>query len=286
MQGKIIASLGGVYTVYCDKLTYNVIPKGIFKFHKKSLYVGDNVEFDTDNMIISSINERKNELIRPRSANIDLLLITMSIEEPEFSLELLYRFLTYANMNNIPAKVILTKIDLNKDSSKLELIKEELSKLEIEVFFISKDDTSQLEKIKTYLEDKVTILMGQTGVGKSSIINLIDSSYERKIGDYSFALGRGKHQTKEVILLPYENGFIGDTPGFSSLELVLTKEDLAKFFPGYNKLYVDCFYSNCLHLNEKQCKIKEEIEKGNLSENAYKIYKDLLETLKYEKERF
>ena len=99
------------------------------------------------------------------------------------------------------------------------------------------------------------------------------------------ALGRGKHKTKEVVLLPFEGGYIGDTPGFSSLELNIYKEDLAHYFPGYEKYYLDCFYSNCLHQNEKNCKVKEAIENGELSETAHEVYIKLLSTLIYRKDR-
>ena len=128
--------------------------------------------------------------------------------------------------------------------------------------------------------------MGQTGAGKSSLLNAINANYEREIGEYSKALGRGKHKTKEVILLPYNNGFIGDTPGFSSLELDIFKEDLTHYFPGYEELYLDCYFSDCLHQNEKECSVKKNIENGHLSKEAYETYLKLLSELPYHKERF
>ena len=286
MQGKIVSTVGGVYTIYVNGITYNVFPKGIFKFRKQHLCVGDNVIFDENELVINEILERKNELIRPRSANIDILLIVMSVVEPDLSSELLYKFLTYANMNNIQAKVLFTKLDLLEDKTYLNSLISDLEKLGIEVFTLEKKSHDALDIIKDVIKDKTTIVMGQTGVGKSSFINLLDEKFDRKIGEYSNALGRGKHQTKEVILLPFNGGFIGDTPGFSSLDLELFKEDLAQFFPGYNKFYTECYFSNCLHQNEKQCKIKEEISKGNLSEECYEIYIKLLSSLKYKQERY
>lgn len=286
MQGKIVSTIGGVYTVYCNDITYNVFPKGIIKYKHQHLLVGDNVDFDENNLVINSILDRKNELIRPRSANIDQIIIAMSVCEPELSKELLYKFLTYVLMNDISAIVLFTKLDLIKDTKDIDNLKNDLEKLGIKVFYISKNNTDQIKNLREVLKDKETLFMGQSGVGKSSVINLIDESYSRAIGDYSFVLGRGKHKTKEVILLPYENGFIGDTPGFSSLDLEIYKEDLAQFFPGYNKFYTECFYSNCLHQNEKQCKIKEEIEKGSLSKEGYEIYLKLLNSLEYKSRRF
>ena len=118
--------------------------------------------------------------------------------------------------------------------------------------------------------------MGQSGVGKSSLLNAIDPNFTREIGEYSEALGRGKHKTKEVVLLPYLNGYIADTPGFSSLELNLSKLEIAHYFPGFKDLYLSCFYSNCLHLNEKECKVTEAVKEGNIPSIAYESYIKLL----------
>lgn len=286
MHGKIISTVGGIYVVYAEGVNYRLFPKGIFRHKKEHLLVGDDVEFDDLNFVITDISNRQNELIRPKVANVDVLLITISVVEPELSLELLYKFLTYANMNKIKASVIFTKTDCLDDFSHLDKIKSDLEKLSIKSYYLSKDNNSEIEELKKDIKGKVAIFMGQTGVGKSSTINHIDPSYERKIGEYSNALGRGKHKTKEVILLPFEDGFIGDTPGFSSLELNLFKEDLAIYFPGYSDLYNECYFSNCLHQNEKQCRIKEEIEKGNLSKEGYEVYLKLLSTISFRFERY
>ena len=286
MTGKIISTCGGVYRIYCDGACYDVFAKGIFKYRKEHICVGDNVDFDEDNFVITKIFDRKNEFIRPKCANIDLVLVTMSVVEPELSEELIYKFLTYVLMHNVEAKVVLTKVDVLKDFSKIQRIKDDLAKIGIETFFVSKDDENSKENIQRIIKGKVVLFMGQTGVGKSSLINSIDPAFNRKIGEYSTALGRGKHQTKEVILLPHEDSFLADTPGFSSLDLMIYKEDLAQYFPGYEKYYTQCYFSNCLHQNEKQCKIKEEIENGHLSKEAHEIYKKLLVELEYRQERY
>ena len=286
MQGKILSTLGGVYVVYCNGVNYRLFPKGIFRHKNQHLLVGDNVEFDEDDLVINEILDRKNELIRPKAANIDVLLITMSVVEPELSVELLYKFLTYANMNNIQASVVFTKIDMLDDFFHLNSLRSDLEKLGVKVYYLSNKADSEIANLKSDLLGKATIFMGQTGVGKSSTINHIEPNFERKVGQYSVALGRGKHQTKEVVLLPYENGFIGDTPGFSSLDLNIFKEDLAQYFPGYSNLYMQCYFSNCLHQNEKQCKIKEEISKGNLSKEGYDVYIKLFNSLPHKNERY
>ena len=286
MEGKILSTIGGIYKVFSSGKTYSVFSRGSIKYKNFSLCSGDNVTFDIDEGIITNVNERKNFLIRPRSANVDFMLITMSVVEPELSPELVYKFLTYANLNNIKAGVLFTKLDRVSDTSKVDSLKNDLEKLGYKVFLLSPSRKDTVEELQNFLGDKTTIIMGQTGVGKSSAINLLDPNFQRKIGEYSDALGRGKHQTKEVVLLPFKNGFIGDTPGFSSLELDLYKEDLAQYFPGYEKYYLECYFSNCLHQNEKECKIKEEIAKGNLSKEGYEVYIKLLNQLEFKSQRY
>ena len=286
MDGKILSTVGGIYKVYSNGNTYNLFSRGSIKHKSFSLCAGDNISFDEKEGVIEQAKERKNFLIRPRSANVDLMVITMSVIEPELSPELVYKFLTYANLNGIPVAVLFTKMDRLVDTSKVESLKSDLEKLGYRVFLLSPEKTEVIEELQGFLGEKTTIIMGQTGVGKSSAINLIDPHFNRKIGEYSEALGRGKHQTKEVILLPFRNGFIGDTPGFSSLELDLYKEDLAQYFPGYEKYYLECYFSNCLHQNEKECKIKEEISKGNLSKEGYEVYIKLLNQLEFRSQRY
>lgn len=286
MEGKILSTVGGTYVVYSKGINYRLFPKGIFRHKNEHLLVGDNVVFDDVDLTILSILDRSNEMIRPKISNVDNLLITMSVKEPELSIELLYKFLTYANMNDVRASILFTKTDLLDDKARLNLVKQDLEKLGYNVYYLAKGIEDDLDKLREDIKDKTVVFIGQTGVGKSSTINLIDDSYERKIGEYSIALGRGKHKTKEVILLPNKNGFIGDTPGFSSLDLNIFKEDLAQYFPGYGKLYTQCYFSNCLHQNEKECKIKEEISKGNLSKEGYEAYIKLLNTLPYRIERY
>ncbi|MFA5283080.1 MAG: ribosome small subunit-dependent GTPase A [Bacilli bacterium] len=284
MEGKIISSAGGVFTICAHGITYNVFSKGILRFQNKNLVVGDNVIFSEDDCVITDLIPRRNVLKRPKAANIDQIVIVMSAKEPLLSPYLLYKFLSYANSNDIPAVVIFTKLDLMDDHAKdLNDLKCELSYAHIKVFSHMSGGEISSELVGIF-KNKVSLLMGQTGVGKSSLINFLDSSFMRRIGSYSVALGRGKHQTKEVILLPFENGFIGDTPGFSSLELDICKEDLAKCFPGFENSN-KCFYSNCLHTGEKQCRIKEEIDERLISLHAYAIYLKILGELPFKKER-
>ena len=122
--------------------------------------------------------------------------------------------------------------------------------------------------------------MGQTGAGKSSLLNSVDSSFNREVGEYSRALGRGKHQTKEVVLLPYLDGYLADTPGFSSLELDMDENDVAANFPGMQEEHVKCYYPNCLHVSEPKCAVKDKFLQGNIPSIIYESYLKLLEEIK------
>lgn len=285
MLGKVLSTLGDTFTILGeDKVLYNVFSKGVLRFRKNNIIVGDNVELNDNSALISSVFPRNNELIRPHIANIDQLLIVMSVKEPNVSPYLIYKYLSYANFYKIPSIVLFSKVDNEEDKLKIEKLTSDLSSIGVQFFLHSKNDASCNEKLDDILKNKTTALMGQTGSGKSSLINDLNDSFARKVGDYSVCLGRGKHTTKEVILLPYLGGFIADTPGFSSLDLDFYKEDLAKCFPGFS-LFGSCFYTNCLHLNEKECVVKKEI-KNHISEEQYQIYIKLLAELKAKREKY
>ena len=286
MKGLIVAITCGTYAVEADGVIYNTKPRGVFRNQGVKPVVGDNVEFNSDNMTIEVIYPRSSALKRPLIANISQMILVFSLKEPDFSYLLAFKYLTYANMNGIKAKIIITKIDKEHDQKLIDEIKEVFSSVNIETFFISNKTREGIEEVKALFKGEVSCIMGQTGVGKSSLINAIDPNYEREIGEYSMALGRGKHQTKEVILLPYQGGYIADTPGFSSLELDLYKEDLAAFYPGFNSLYNKCYFANCLHLSENRCVVKEKVSAGEISSLAYDCYKKLSEEAIFRKERY
>ena len=286
MKGLIVALSCGVYSVSSEDVIYNVTARGVFRNQGVKPAVGDEVEFNPNTMVIEVIYPRKTALKRPPIANISQIILVFSLKEPDFSYLLAFKYLTYANMHNIKAKLVLTKTDKNTDLALVNEIKEVFSSVGIDTYFVSNKTKAGLEEVKALFANEISCVMGQTGVGKSSLINAIDANYEREIGEYSFALGRGKHRTKEVILLPYNGGYIADTPGFSSLDLNLYKEDLAIFFPSFNNLYNKCYYTDCLHVSENKCAVKEKIAEGQISKKAYDCYLKLLDEAIFKKERF
>ncbi len=274
MIGYVVSKKYGQYIVEVDGVFYNAMIRGTLKL-KDRVYVGDQVLLSDDNYVIYEVLERKSLLKRPQISNVEQMVLVFSLVEPEFSYYLAFKYLTYANFNEVPALIVLSKAD-KADSSKIEEIKQVFGKLNIPVYVTSSKKQEGIDEVKNLFKEKISVLVGQSGVGKSSLLNAIDPHYTREIGEYSQALGRGKHQTKEVVLLPYMSGYIADTPGFSSLELNLSKLEIAHYFPGFKDLYLNCFYSNCLHQNEKECKVKEAVSEGNIPSIAYESYIKLL----------
>lgn len=285
MEGRIVALQCGVYTVSSGDSFYNVQARGIFRNKQIKPVVGDLIDFDEKQLTIESIKERKSFLKRPTIANLDQMLIVHSLCEPEFSYHLLFKYLTYANQNNLEAVIVLTKLD-KADQKMVEEIKNVFDTLNIKVIFVSNKKNIGIDEVKSLFNNKVTCLLGQSGVGKSSLLNSISPDYNRQVGDYSKALGRGKHKTKEIVLLPYENGLIADTPGFSSLELDLFKEDLAKYFPGFIDVYSICYFSDCLHISENKCAVKDKIKEGKIPQIAYETYLKLSSEAIFKSERY
>lgn len=279
MRGLVVALSSNTYSVVSDGVIYHLLPRGLFRAQKIKPIVGDIVEFDIEKMTITSILERKTLLKRPQIANISQIIIVESIVEPEFSLFLFLKYLVYAKQHHIPAKLIVTKMDMNKNPRAQSEIESMCYQLGVQPFFLSLKSGTNIDLVKSIFAKKITCLIGQSGVGKSSLLNAIDPSFNRQIGEYSSALGRGKHQTKEVILLPYENGYIADTPGFSSLELDMQKSELAHIFHELYNLHNACKYSDCLHLQESECAVKEAIDSQKIPIAMYNCYCKLVEEL-------
>ena len=275
IQGTIILKKYGVYSVLADGIIYNASIRGALKL-KDRTYVGDEVMLSESNYIIEKVLERKSLLKRPPISNVDQIVLVFSLKEPDFSYFLAFKYLTYANYNEVPAVIVLSKSD-KVDEQEIVEIKQTFNKLNVHVYICSSKTKEGIQEIRGLLKNKKSVLVGQSGVGKSSLLNAIDDNYERDVGEYSEALGRGKHKTKEVALLPFADGFIADTPGFSSLDLNLSKLEIAHYFPGFEEKYLSCFYSNCLHQKEKDCKILEAVKEGIIPSIAYENYIKLLQ---------
>ncbi len=267
MNGKIICINKSIHKVLLENNTIiETRTRGKLRNNKIFPVVGDNVEVNINTKTIEKVFERKNYLLRPLIANIDKLLIVESTSIPVFSSYLIDKFLLIALSNNIEPIIIITKTDMISVKEKLEIKKyiNYYRKLGIKVYI-----NTSINKIKKEFTGSTVALCGQTGSGKSSLVNKIDASLKLKTGEVSASLGRGKHTTRLVELLEVNNGLIADTPGFSSLELNLDKKEIKKYYFDFNK---PCKYKSCLHVKEDGCKIIELVNKNKIPKWRYDNY--------------
>ncbi len=271
MEGQIIKILSNLYTVSCDGKLYECRARGKFRNDKITPTVGDYVRFNEKENYILEVLPRKNTLDRPLVSNIDQAIIVTSCKQPDFSSNLLDKLIVVLEYNNIDPIICLTKLDLlSKDELK------EINNIRKYYQYIGYTilDNTQIDELKEKLNKKTTVLTGQTGAGKSSLINKLDPNFNLATGEISKALGRGKHTTRHVELIKMFNGLIADTPGFSSLDLSdMTKSDIRDNFIEFNTYRSECRYDDCMHIKEdiKDCKIKQELGK-NIRESRYENY--------------
>lgn len=272
VRGKIISINKDLYTVMDNDSVFPCSVRG--KLKNVKLTVGDNVYFDRDTKTIEDIIPRKNTLIRPLVSNIDKLFIVVSTHLPKFSTYLLDKFLVLSEVNDIKPVVIVTKLDLCDKNEKKE-VKNTLKyyKKIGYIVYTNKD----IRKIKKEMKGSVVSLAGQTGAGKSTLLNKIDKSLNLKTGEVSEALGRGKHTTRLVELIPVCDSLIADTPGFSSLELDLSKEEISN---GFIEFGFNCKYNSCTHANNDGCDVKRRVEKGEILKSRYDSYLKLIGEVK------
>lgn len=272
VRGKIISINKDLYTVMENDSVFPCSVRG--KLKNVKLTVGDNVYFDRDTKTIEDIIPRKNTLIRPLVSNIDKLFIVVSTHLPKFSTYLLDKFLVLSEVNDIKPVVIVTKLDLCDKNEKKE-VKNTLKyyKKIGYIVYTNKD----IRKIKKEMKGSVVSLAGQTGAGKSTLLNKIDKSLNLKTGGVSEALGRGKHTTRLVELIPVCDSLIADTPGFSSLELDLSKEEISN---GFIEFGFNCKYNSCTHVNNDGCDVKRRVEKGEILKSRYDSYLKLIGEVK------
>lgn len=271
MMNQIIKIVSNQYTVKTQSKLIVCSARGKFRNEKITPVVGDYCVIDEDKKIIMNILPRKNILSRPPVANIDICIIVTSVKEPNISLYLLDKLISNILYNNIEPVICLTKLDLLNGKEKYELKKtiKYYQKIGYKVF-----KNNQIKKIKKYLKNKTVALTGQTGAGKSSLLNKIDSKLNLLEGEISKALGRGKHTTRHVELFLTNQILIADTPGFSAYDLPLNKEEIKKTFIEFNNF--SCPYNNCNHLNEPNCMVKHAVKTNKIKQSRYDNYLELI----------
>lgn len=283
MKGLITKLTGGLYTIKVEDIYYERKARGKFRHTNESPKVGDIVDID-DNFIIK-IYERRNELLRPPVVNVDQVLLVFSAIEPDISFSLLDRFISLITYRNVDIVLIITKMDLI-DEAQTAKLKESLKYYEnlFQVLY-TKSITEHNIKDLHILDDKISVMAGQSGVGKSTLINAI-SGRSILTAPISKALGRGKHTTRHTELMEVEGGLVADTAGFSSLDFLdMDETHLAQSFDDFFELGHSCKFRGCLHLKEPGCKVKEQVG-SVIPESRYENYLKFMEEVKDRKMKY
>ncbi len=284
MQGKIIRIVSNQYTVIDEQnQRVQALAMGKLRLGKKPL-VGDivDVQLYDEQYCIEGIAERKNELYRPAIANVDQALIVMSAVDPLFSNVLVDRLIFLICYYDIEPVIVITKMDLVKEDDPVYQYIEDYRKSGYQVLLQGKD--FDLTELKENLKGKVSVLAGQSGVGKSSLLNKLDESFALHTQEISKALNRGKHTTRHTELYEVAGGWLADTPGFSSLDFSrLDGRTLAGKIPDF-QIEGQCRFNDCRHVNEPDCVIRQGVEEGRISKLRYKNYVDVLSLCNQRKE--
>ena len=285
-KGTIIKNISNQYEVLFDNGEIHAcVAMGKVRLDKKPL-VGDHVMVETfeSQYGIQKILDRKNYLTRPAIANVDQALIVMSSIEPDFSTTLVDRLIFLISLADIEPVLCVTKMDLVKENDVIYSYIEDYRKSGYRVYTTGKDfDESE---IIACFENKITVLTGQSGAGKSSLLNRINPEFQLHTQKTSKALGRGKHTTRHCELFAIGNGWVADTPGFSSLDfsridLLELKDKILDF-----KIDEECRFRNCVHLDEPDCAIKKAVQDGRISSIRYQNYKDVAMLIKQGKRSY
>lgn len=285
LTGRIIKGIGGFYYVKVDGVIYECRARGTFRKDKITPQVGDVVEIrispEDNSGYVEKIFERKTDLLRPPVSNVDHAIIVFSIRTPDPNLWLLDRFLVLAEYNNLSTTICLNKIDLASEHN-LEFINKAYEKAGYIVLNTSTKTGEGIDQVKEILKDRITVFAGPSGVGKSTLLNMVQPNLELKTGEISEKTKRGKHTTRHTELLELDTGgLVVDTPGFSSLDIdFINQEELQKFFKEIYDKSDECKFNGCKHDKEPKCAVKEAVENGDISESRYENYLKFLEELK------
>lgn len=275
MEGQIVKIVSDLHIVSYKDENYDCKCRGKFRHDKIIPKVGDYVIFDKDKKVIDEIIPRKNDFQRPSVANIDQAFIITSLRLPDFSLNLLDKLIILMELHNVEPIICITKRDLLSDEelSNIDKYLDYYKKIGYKVIY-----NTELDKIKGLLKNKTSVFTGQTGAGKSTLLNKLNINLNLETGEVSNALGRGRHTTRVVELFEMYDGKVLDTPGFSALDFYgFSNEQIRDAFIDFQKY--PCIYKDCMHTNEKECKVKEAIKDNNIIESRYENYLKFIERM-------
>ena len=281
LEGRILKGIGGFYYVHTDEGVYQCRAKGLFRKKSMKPLAGDMCHIELTNTEdvegnVVDIMDRKNELIRPPVANIDQAIIVFAFHSPEPAWGLLDRFLIMMERNGISSVICINKDDL-ASGDESDAIRGIYESAGYKVLVTSVREERGLDKVREVLKGKVTSLAGPSGVGKSSLINALTGQDLMETGDLSLKLGRGKQTTRHTELISLDNDtFIFDSPGFSAMDLPdMESHELAGLFPEMREYIGTCYYSDCTHIHEPECGVKEAVGNGRIAKVRYDSYTDI-----------
>jgi len=289
IDGRLIKGIGGFYYVETADTIYECKARGVFRKKKITPLVGDLVSITVNENAentIDEIKERKNALVRPPLANIDQLFIVASIVDPVINTTVIDRLIAIAEYKDIEPIIVLTKIDIGTSYEKYY---ELYSHAGFKVILCDNTSGTGADEVKSLLEGKVSAFTGNTGVGKSSLLNQIDENLTLETGETSKKLGRGKHTTRHCELFRINGGYVADTPGFSSVDFErcekIMKDDLPYCFREFRPYIDQCrFQTNCAHINDKGCAVVNAVNNGEISPLRHNSYIELYNEVKDIKE--
>lgn len=294
-EGQVVKAISGFYYIRDDQgKTYQTRARGVFRKDGINPLVGDYVYFTSDNLVEGTLTEvkpRKNELIRPPIANVDVGVVVSSVIEPEFSTQLLDRFLVTLEHKSIAPIIYVSKMDLADDVTREKIInyKEIYEKIGYPFITLNVGETDnlkdELNKIfEDYFHDKLVVFMGQSGAGKSTLLNYLNPELNLKTAETSKALGRGRHTTRHVELYPLLGGLFADTPGYSAMSfLEIEKEEISSCFPEMREISKNCRFRGCYHQNEPNCAVKKAVQEGEIANTRYENYLQILKEVQERK---
>lgn len=287
LQGIVLRSIGGFYYVEAADTVYTCRARGIFRRQGITPVAGDQViisiEEDGTGML-EEVLERKNVLVRPPVANLDVLVLVASVCHPRTNTLVLDKMIAVAEKKGIRPIIVINKSDLG-DPAELENIYHSTG---LECFTVSATDAKSVEPLRHRLAGQVCVFAGNSGVGKSSILNVIDPALDLSTGEISEKLGRGRHTTRTATLYHLADGYVVDTPGFSSLDMEqvesIDKDELADCFREFERYVGKCRFIGCAHYREPNCAIRQAVESGEISQSRYDSYVTMYESVKDKKE--
>lgn len=278
MDGFIIKNVSNDYVVKSKNGIYSCKARGKFRNMKLTPLVGDWVTFDEESLYILDVKSRKNSLVRPSVANVDQAIVVSSVKTPDLDTHLLDKLLTIISFNNIEPVICFTKLDLLSVSERIEIDKYIEYYQSIGYKVVTNENKDSFKEI---LREKITVLTGQSGAGKSSLLNLLDKRLDLKTDEISLALNRGKHTTRHTELYEVLGGYVVDTPGFSQVDFHgMTNMDIRDNMKEMFNNLDDCKYRDCMHIKEDGCRVKELVSSGDILISRYDNYKYFVENKK------